>query len=150
MKEGRKLEYPEKTPGDELQKMPHTTARRFSLKRDSNPHDRVGGRLGKQACYPLRHVSPLEINGSGFNPLNVMNSSHPCKLSTSHCVQIQTLILYGVEDIRLGIKSMENLKMLPNSHIAAIPYAGHASFKEQPGLFHRALYHFLTALKASL
>ena len=29
MKEGRKLEYPEKTPGDELQKMPHTQARRF-------------------------------------------------------------------------------------------------------------------------
>ena len=28
MKEGRKLEYPEKTPGDELQKMPHTKARR--------------------------------------------------------------------------------------------------------------------------
>ena len=24
MKEGRKPEYPEKTPGDELQKMPHT------------------------------------------------------------------------------------------------------------------------------
>ena len=29
MKEGRKPEYPEKTPGDELQKMPHATARRF-------------------------------------------------------------------------------------------------------------------------
>ena len=29
MKEGRKLEYPEKTSGDELQKMPHTKARRF-------------------------------------------------------------------------------------------------------------------------
>ena len=29
MKEGRKPEYPEKTAGDELQKMPHTTARRF-------------------------------------------------------------------------------------------------------------------------
>ena len=29
MKEGRKPEYPEKTPGDELQKVPHTTARRF-------------------------------------------------------------------------------------------------------------------------
>ena len=28
MKEGRKPEYPEKTPGDELQKMPHTTAQR--------------------------------------------------------------------------------------------------------------------------
>ena len=29
MKEGRKPEYPERTPGDELQKMSHTTARRF-------------------------------------------------------------------------------------------------------------------------
>ena len=29
MEEGRKPEYPEKTPGDELQKMPHTTAQRF-------------------------------------------------------------------------------------------------------------------------
>ena len=29
MKERRKPEYPEKTPGDELKKLPHTTARRF-------------------------------------------------------------------------------------------------------------------------
>ena len=29
MKVGRKPEYPEKTPGDELKKMLHTTARRF-------------------------------------------------------------------------------------------------------------------------
>ena len=29
MKEGRKPEYPEKAPGDELQKMPHTKAQRF-------------------------------------------------------------------------------------------------------------------------
>ena len=29
MKEGRKPEYPEKTPGDELQKMSHTKAGRF-------------------------------------------------------------------------------------------------------------------------
>ena len=35
MKEGRKLEYPEKTPGDELHKMPHTAARRFK------PHARL-------------------------------------------------------------------------------------------------------------
>ena len=32
---GRKPEYPEKTPGDELQKMPHTTARK------SKPHTRL-------------------------------------------------------------------------------------------------------------
>ena len=29
MKEGRKPEYPEKTPDDELQRMSHTKARRF-------------------------------------------------------------------------------------------------------------------------
>ena len=29
MDEGRKQEHPEKTPDDELQKIPHTTARRF-------------------------------------------------------------------------------------------------------------------------
>ena len=45
MKEGRKPEYPEKTPDDdELQKMPHTKAR------DSNPHSSIGSRLGKRTC----------------------------------------------------------------------------------------------------
>ena len=29
MKEGRKPEYPEKSPDDKLQKMPHAKARRF-------------------------------------------------------------------------------------------------------------------------
>ena len=29
MKDGRKPEYPEKTPDDELQKMPHTKAKKF-------------------------------------------------------------------------------------------------------------------------
>ena len=32
MKEGRKPEYPEKTPGDELQKIPHTKAQKFKSK----------------------------------------------------------------------------------------------------------------------
>ena len=50
MKEGRKPEYPEKTPGDELQKMPHTTAEDSSPKRDSNPRSTIDDRLGKQTC----------------------------------------------------------------------------------------------------
>ena len=37
MKKGRKPEYPEKTPGDELQKMPHTTARKFKPKARLEP-----------------------------------------------------------------------------------------------------------------
>ena len=49
MKEGRKPEYPEKTPGAELQKMPHIPKPEDSSpKRASNPH--TGGRLGKQTC----------------------------------------------------------------------------------------------------
>ena len=32
MKEGRKLEYPEKTPGDELQKMPHVSHESVCIK----------------------------------------------------------------------------------------------------------------------
>ena len=50
MKEGRKPKYPEKTPGDELQKMPHAKTEDSSPKRDSNPHSSIGGRLGKQTC----------------------------------------------------------------------------------------------------
>ena len=50
MKEGRKPEYPEKTPGDELQKMSHTKPGDSSRKRDSNAHNSIGGRLGKQTC----------------------------------------------------------------------------------------------------
>ena len=57
MKEGSKPKYPEKTPSDELQKMPHTKARKSKPKRDSNPHNSVGGRLGKQTCKPLHHTS---------------------------------------------------------------------------------------------
>ena len=37
MKEGRKLEYLEKTPDHKLQKMPHTEAQKFKLQ-DSNLH----------------------------------------------------------------------------------------------------------------
>ena len=50
MEEGEETDYLEKTPDDKLQKMPHTTAQRFSPKRDSNQRSSIGGRLGKQTC----------------------------------------------------------------------------------------------------
>ena len=50
MKEGRKPEYPDKTPDDDLQKMPHTKPENSSPNRDSNQHSSIGGRLGKQMC----------------------------------------------------------------------------------------------------
>ena len=56
---GEKPEYPEKKPGDELQKMPYTKARKFN--RDSNPHTNIGDRRlqRKQTCQPLHHASLL-------------------------------------------------------------------------------------------
>ena len=70
MKKGRKLEYPEQTPDNELQKMPHTKAQKSkpqprleptlehwwqARKADVltiTPHiaPSIGGRLEKQAC----------------------------------------------------------------------------------------------------
>ena len=50
MKEGRKPEYPEKTPGVELRKCHILQPEDSSPKRDSNPRSSIGGRLGKQTC----------------------------------------------------------------------------------------------------
>ena len=53
MKEGRKQEYPEKTPDDELQKSHILKPEDSSPNRDSNLHSSIGGRLGKQTCWSL-------------------------------------------------------------------------------------------------
>ena len=50
MKEGRKPEYPEKTPDDELKKLPHAKAGKFKPQPRLEPALYLGGRLGKQAC----------------------------------------------------------------------------------------------------
>ncbi|KAL8625847.1 hypothetical protein ACOMHN_012439 [Nucella lapillus] len=61
--------------------------------------------------------------------------------------QMRTLILYGENDSQLGQFSRDKLQALPRSHIITLPKAGHACFKEQPELFHRALYHYLQYLE---
>ena len=79
MKEGRKPEYSEKTPGDELKKgMPHSLLQHedSSPKRDSNPRSSIGGRLGKHAdkltvtprvapLAPSRHFLPPTLYVGG-------------------------------------------------------------------------------------
>ena len=51
MKEGRKPEYPEKTPGEKsFRKCRILKPENSSPKRDSNPHSSIGGRLRKQTC----------------------------------------------------------------------------------------------------
>ena len=56
MKEGRKPEYPEKTPDDKLQKMLHTKAQKFKPQQRLKPTLYIGGRLGKQMCLTLHHT----------------------------------------------------------------------------------------------
>ena len=50
MKERRKPEHPEKTSGDDLQKCHIQKPEDSSPRRYSNPHNSIGGRLGKQTC----------------------------------------------------------------------------------------------------
>ena len=77
MKEGRKLEYPEKAPGDKLQKMPHTKAQKLEPQARLGPAQQhwwqarkadaltvtprlapsIVGRLGKQTCLLLYNTS---------------------------------------------------------------------------------------------
>ena len=58
MKEGRKQEYVEKTPDDELQKMPHTKAQNSSSKQDLILHNSIGGRLGSRHANRYTIITP--------------------------------------------------------------------------------------------
>ena len=69
MKEGRKPEYPEKTPGDELQKMPHTKARRFNPQARLEPAQQRWWQAWKadvltvtERAAPITKISPKMVN----------------------------------------------------------------------------------------
>ena len=66
MKQGRKPEYPGKTPGDELQKMPHTTVRRFKPQARLEPAQQHWWQVRKvdvvtvtPPVAPVAQLSPL-------------------------------------------------------------------------------------------
>ena len=67
MKEGRKAEYPEKTPGDKLQKMPHTKAWRFKpLASTKTECDYLNGWIKKRSHTQKSHpkvVNPRDLAG---------------------------------------------------------------------------------------
>ena len=63
MKERRKPEYPEKTPGDELKKMPHTKARRLKPQERLEPAQRWQARKAD-----VLTVTPLaDLNSNGLS-----------------------------------------------------------------------------------
>ena len=73
MKERRKQEYLEKTPGDEFQKMPHTTVQRFMSQARLEPAQQhwwlarkadvltVTPRVWMTCCAPLSSAQKLDI-----------------------------------------------------------------------------------------
>ena len=60
MKEGRKQEYPEKTPNDELQKMPHTEARKFKPQ-PRHEHTLEHWWQARKADVLSHHASPRSV-----------------------------------------------------------------------------------------
>ena len=60
MKKGRKPEYPEKTPDDELQNMPHTKARKFKPQARPEPVQQHWWQAGKADVLTVTpHVAPI-------------------------------------------------------------------------------------------
>ncbi|XP_035750558.1 protein ABHD14A-like, partial [Egretta garzetta] len=58
-----------------------------------------------------------------------------------------TLILYGDGDTSLGPQALQSLQHLPRHHVAVVPDAGHACYRDKPEDFHRALLGFLSQLE---
>ena len=67
MKEGRKPEYPEKTPSDELQKMPHTTTQRFKPQARLEP--------AQQHWWQARKADMLTITPHVVTPRIVISAT---------------------------------------------------------------------------
>ena len=68
MKEGRKPEYPEKTPGDELQKMPHTAARTFKPQARLEPAQKRWWQVRKADLLTVIPRVAYTAGGRGLKP----------------------------------------------------------------------------------
>ena len=101
MKVGRKPQYPEKPLMTSFRKY-HILKPEDSIpKRDSNPHSSIDGRLGKQACYPLRHASPQYSTDLQCTPLL---KKRTCDLAFGgkHVTKLQAFCFLNQ---RLGLKA---------------------------------------------
>ncbi len=56
------------------------------------------------------------------------------------------MLVFGVNDTRLGLSMVGDLRNLLNNEIEPIEKAGHAVMFEKPGEWHRLFYNFLKAL----
>ena len=70
MKEERKPEYPEKTPGDELQRMPHTSYLLGSTRTHTRPKIQAPSETGTRAV--------ALVAGQESRHANHYTTRHPC------------------------------------------------------------------------
>ena len=59
------------------------------------------------------------------------------------------MLVFGVNDTRLGLGMVGDLRNLLNNEIEPIEKAGHAVMFEQPEKFHTLLYNFIKTLALS-
>ena len=113
MEEGRKPEYPEKTPGDELQKMPYMQPKDSSPKRDSNPHSSIGGRPVKA---DMLTVTPRVASYIGKHDWGGRNSTADCALGqSSRVMQHRLWSPSDPSDVR-------NVFLIVNTRCDSAPY----------------------------
>ena len=81
MKEGRKPEYPEKTPDDELQKMPHTKAQKFKRQARLEHAQQHWWQARNTDVLTTHHTSPCMMNATTDNTLTIITT----KATSSFC-----------------------------------------------------------------
>jgi len=59
---------------------------------------------------------------------------------------VNTLIVYGELDKKLGLVSLHNLSYLPNHKVSVLKNASHAAYLDRPELWHQVLITFLDTL----
>ena len=85
MKEGRKLEYPEQTPGDELQKMRHTKARKFKPQARLKPTQEHWWQVRKADMLTvIPHLAPFHCFHSFVGTLSPLSLITYCVTHTHH------------------------------------------------------------------
>ena len=103
MKEVRKPEYPEKSPGDELQKLPHTKARRFKPQARLEPHTTALVQARKADVLTVTpHVAPNTGFLTGFQyvmdvsqySLIIIKCIEPC--SSAEIAAVVVLVVVAV------------------------------------------------------
>ena len=102
-------------------------------------------------CYNrVQYHHKLLFQHNTFIIYPLVLHTHTCTQARVHTVihsqKVPTVIFYGDRDKNLGVKSLENLSLLPNKCIFQVTDASHAAYLNQPNVWHTVIYNFLQHL----